>query len=112
LTRFPSAAKAAPHLLSLTDGLKSVRENASFGPSGLNHFPPLPRARALGCTLPPLRGYEMRFGCHLHFGVRVLTQTLKPISFKTNKDQSLCRTTLAPNLCNFAVAPFNYKQRT
>jgi hypothetical protein len=35
----------------------SVRENSSFAPAGLNHFPPLPTACAVGCILAPLCGW-------------------------------------------------------
>ena len=37
-------------------GLKSVRENCSFAPPGLAHFPLTPTAFAVGCILAPPRG--------------------------------------------------------
>ena len=37
-------------------GLKSLRRNSSFGPSGLNRFRILPTAGAVGFNLAPLRG--------------------------------------------------------
>ncbi|SRR6266478_4938663 len=37
-------------------GLKSLRRNRSFAPSGLNRFRILPTARAVGFNLAPLRG--------------------------------------------------------
>jgi hypothetical protein len=33
-----------------------VLENSSFAPLGLDHFPLVPRAFAVGCILSPLRG--------------------------------------------------------
>jgi hypothetical protein len=36
---------------------QSLCHNHSFAPSGLNQFPPLPTACAVGCNLAPLRGY-------------------------------------------------------
>ena len=34
-----------------------MRENSSFAPSGLDHFPPLPAACAAGCILAQLCGW-------------------------------------------------------
>jgi len=34
----------------------SVRENSSFAPLGLDHFPLVPTAYAVGFILSPLRG--------------------------------------------------------
>ena len=34
-----------------------MRENSSFAPSGLDHFPPLPAACAAGCILVQLCGW-------------------------------------------------------
>ena len=50
-------------------GLTSLCENASYAPLELSHFALAPRASALGCILVPLRGWELRFACHLWFGV-------------------------------------------
>src|SRR5207253_9394064 len=55
--------------IRLHPGLTSLCENASYAPLGLSHFPLAPRVSALGCILPPLRGWELRFTCHLWFGV-------------------------------------------
>jgi hypothetical protein len=38
--------------------------NSSFAPSGLAHFPPIPRAYALGCIFSPLRGYCLCVSLH------------------------------------------------
>jgi hypothetical protein len=40
----------------LPQRLKSVRENSSFAPLGLHHFPLVPTAYAVGFILSPLRG--------------------------------------------------------
>jgi len=37
-------------------GLQRVRENSSFAPLGLDHFPLVPTAYAVGSILSPLRG--------------------------------------------------------
>jgi hypothetical protein len=39
-------------------GLKSVLENSSFAPLGLDHFPLVPTAYAVGCILSPFRGWK------------------------------------------------------
>jgi hypothetical protein len=37
-------------------GLQSEHENSSFAPLGLDHFPLVPTALAVGFILAPLRG--------------------------------------------------------
>jgi len=59
-----SAAKAAPTVMSLIATLKHVRQNYSYAPPGLDHFPLAPTACAVGCILSPLRGWR-RFGSPL-----------------------------------------------
>src|SRR6266446_4410433 len=58
-------------------GLKSLRRNRSFAPSGLNRFRILPTARAVGFNLAPLRGC-LRARIPLPESREVATQLLEP----------------------------------
>ncbi len=51
-----SSAALVIRLDAVPQGLKSVREDCSFAPPGLVHFPLAPTACAVGCILTPLRG--------------------------------------------------------
>ena len=62
-------------------GWKCVRENSSFAPPGVDHFPLLPRSCALGCILTPLRGCQTPSPSHRKSGDRVLPHTTEAVPF-------------------------------
>jgi len=70
----------------LRRGLKSVRESSSFAPLGLDHFPLVPTAYAVGCILSPLRGQKLLALFHSESPKRDLTHTLEAAPFQ-NEDQ-------------------------
>jgi len=56
VSSLPSAAEAGLILPGLRRGWKSARENSSFAPVGLDHFPLVPTAYPVGFIISPLRG--------------------------------------------------------
>ena len=70
----------------------------SFAPAGLNVFTTVPTANAVGCILPPLRGYPKSGAKHASAESPLYTNTPAPMFSIMCPANSLVLTFVAPDI--------------